>query len=207
MENPGRWWEEDLQRRATALRAQRLRLQLQGVGLSLFSVLLFVLSVEMTPALQGWITGSVWKLGQLALVLSGAAGLGQWWEDGAEDSLQERLDSTLRRDGFSPGDYAGCPDARRQVSEWLKELLGADLSWWLAEDVELQWRQIRVSLAMDLHREDASTQRRAGVMSLGLAILAGGVVLLLLSSILAWLGGWSLLLLLLAAVFLLPRFL
>ncbi|HND29024.1 MAG TPA: hypothetical protein PKY30_16040 [Myxococcota bacterium] len=207
MENPGRWWEEELQRRATALRAQRLRLQLQGVGLALFSVLLFVLSMELTPALQGWISDSVWKLGQLALVLSGAAGLGQWWEEGAEDDLQERLDSTLRRDGFSPGDYAGCPDARRQVVEWLREQLRADLSWWLAEDVELPWRQIRMSLAMDLHREDAATQQKTGGLSLGLMVLAGGVVLLLLSALLAWLGGWSLLLLVLAAVFLLPRFL
>jgi hypothetical protein len=207
MENPGRWWEEELQRRATALRAQRLRLQLQGVGLALFSVLLFVLSVELTPALQGWISGSVWKLGQLALVLSGAAGLGQWWEEGTEDSLQESLDSTLRRDGFSPGDYAGCPDARRQVVDWLREQLRADLSWWLAEEVELPWRQIRMGLAMDLHREDAVTQQKAGGMSLGLMVLAGGVALLLLSTLLAWLGGWSLLLLVLAAAFLLPRFL
>ncbi len=207
MENPGRWWEEELQRRATALRAARLRLQLQGIGLALFAALLFMFSVELTPVLQGWISGSIWKLGQLALVLAGAAGLGQWWEDGAEDSLQERLDLSLRRDGFAAGDYAGCPDARRQVVDWLTEQLRADLSWWLAEDVELPWRQIRMSLAMDLHREDATTQQKQGGMSLGLMVLAGGVVLLLLSTLLAYLGGWSLLLLVLAAVFLLPRFL
>ncbi len=122
--------------------------------------------------------------------------------------LSAKVRAAVRRADLDPHEAHRCPEARSLVAAWLRDSLGADLSWWLDPgDSEQGDRQaatrLRLVFWLWLHRQVAQALADMIWLAIKLGVLAFFLVLAAL--VLHWLGWWLLSLLPLAGGLLVLR--
>ncbi len=115
--------------------------------------------------------------------------------------LSEKVRAAVRRDELEPWQVHQSEEARGLLVGYLREAVGADLSWWLdpaspACDEHLATARVRAVFWLWLHRHVA--QAMADMLWLGVKAGVTAMFLVLAALVVQWLGWWLLLLIPLA---------
>ncbi|MFH1466383.1 MAG: hypothetical protein ABIO70_18510 [Pseudomonadota bacterium] len=182
-----------------------------GFGFALASAVIFWLSLAPMEG-RGWrphtLTAWLHTRASEGLGLDFLAGLlpdhtGAWRENLRQarrlrPDLSEKVKAAVRRDDLDLHLAHRSPEARAQLEAWLREVLGADLGWWLApgEDEEGDRRaaaRVRLVFWLWLHRHVA--QAMADMCWLGVKLGVTAMFFTIAALAVLWIGWWLLLVL------------
>jgi hypothetical protein len=107
--------------------------------------------------------------------------------------LSEKVRAATRRDELEPHQSHLCDEARALLVGYLRDVLGADLAWWLdPESVgeHLASARVRSVFWLWLHRHVA--QAMADMLWLGVKLGVTAMFMILFSLVVHWLGWWLL---------------
>ncbi len=111
--------------------------------------------------------------------------------------LSEKVKAAVRRAELEAWETQRCPEARELLVGYLRDVVGADLGWWLdpgadSNDEQLASARVRAIFWLWLHRHVA--QAMADMLWLGVKMGVTAMFLVLAALVVQWIGWWLLLL-------------